>query len=567
MAKKDQIKAGNAYIELKLKSEKFRQSLRQAQQRLNKFAQSVAVVGTRIVAIGGAGVAAMAACTRSFMAAGDAMDKMSARTGVSVEALSQLKFAAEQSGAAISDIENGLKTLQNKLEDAGRGKSKAIQAFQAIGLSFEYLRAQQPEQQLNLIAAAINRLPTAAAKTKASMELLGNTALVPMLGNMQALRAEADKLGLTMSTTDAQAAANLVDQVNILNSQMKMLFFEVGSALAPELIKLAEYFKTVMIDAVAWIKQNHGLIVSIAKIAAKILAFGAALLAISAIIKAVALVVGILGTAFTVLQTIAVVTAKLIMLPFISLPAAIIAAVTLVTGLLMYFQGYFDGVMESVGATFKETFQGIKDALAAGDIELAAKIMLTGLNLIWIKLTTPLKNYFWDMVDSITEAILEIMVALAKALSYVGIDTLKDWGFDEGALTSLKQDSANRRKGYENDIRNEQEELSKLTGEAKKKAEEAKQKAEEANKPTDPSQFTFEIPLEALAQIQQPAIQQTIDKTVKGGSFGSFFADQLSYMMGGNAADRTARATEQTAELLREQNRKMDKKGGLKYAK
>ncbi len=44
-----------------------------------------------------------------FAAAGDAMDKMSARTGVLVEELSRLKFAADRSGGSVSDIDAALR--------------------------------------------------------------------------------------------------------------------------------------------------------------------------------------------------------------------------------------------------------------------------------------------------------------------------------------------------------------------------------------------------------------------------------------------------------------------------
>ena len=45
----------------------------------------------------------------SFADAGDAIQKMALRTGFSTEALSELKFAAEQSGASLEDNREGIK--------------------------------------------------------------------------------------------------------------------------------------------------------------------------------------------------------------------------------------------------------------------------------------------------------------------------------------------------------------------------------------------------------------------------------------------------------------------------
>ena len=61
------------------------------------------------LAIGaGAALAGLAiAGIKAFVSLGDSLDKMSKRTGFSVEALGELKFAAEQSGASSGDNREG----------------------------------------------------------------------------------------------------------------------------------------------------------------------------------------------------------------------------------------------------------------------------------------------------------------------------------------------------------------------------------------------------------------------------------------------------------------------------
>jgi hypothetical protein len=51
---------------------------------------------------------------------------MSKRTGVSVEALSELGFAAEQSGADLATLEAGLRRMSRVIKDGGAHRWPSI---------------------------------------------------------------------------------------------------------------------------------------------------------------------------------------------------------------------------------------------------------------------------------------------------------------------------------------------------------------------------------------------------------------------------------------------------------
>ena len=57
-------------------------------------------IGTKIFGLGAAAIAPLLATTNVFAELGDQLAKMSARTGISVESLSELGYAAEQIGRA-----------------------------------------------------------------------------------------------------------------------------------------------------------------------------------------------------------------------------------------------------------------------------------------------------------------------------------------------------------------------------------------------------------------------------------------------------------------------------------
>ena len=70
-------------------------------------------------------LAPLVASAKLFIGYGDQVAKMAKRTGLSVEALSELQYAAGQSGVEVATLENGLRRMQRSIYDAGRGLSTA----------------------------------------------------------------------------------------------------------------------------------------------------------------------------------------------------------------------------------------------------------------------------------------------------------------------------------------------------------------------------------------------------------------------------------------------------------
>ena len=92
-----------------------------ASKTLERTSRSLAAVG-KSAAVAGAAVTALAAISiHSFASAGDEVQKMALRTGFSVEELSRLKFAAEQSGTSLAGLETGVRTMQKRMLDADAG--------------------------------------------------------------------------------------------------------------------------------------------------------------------------------------------------------------------------------------------------------------------------------------------------------------------------------------------------------------------------------------------------------------------------------------------------------------
>jgi len=81
------IRAGKAFVELGANDTKLVRGLKAAQAKLRAFGAAVQGIGLRMMAFGAAGLAPLTLAVKHFASAGDTLDKMSKRTGLSAEAL------------------------------------------------------------------------------------------------------------------------------------------------------------------------------------------------------------------------------------------------------------------------------------------------------------------------------------------------------------------------------------------------------------------------------------------------------------------------------------------------
>lgn len=435
------IRAGRAFVELGV-SDKLTRGLKRAQARLKAFGAGVRNLGMRVTAVAGAALVPLVATLKVFSKVGDQLDKMSARTGVSVESLSELGFAAEQSGANLETLENGLRVMQRSINDAGRGLSTATEALSDLGLTFGELENLSPELQFKLIADRLARIEDPSKRAAVAMQVFGRsgTKLLPMLKDgaqgIEALQQQARELGLTISTQAAKDAALLTDTLNILWRTLKQAAFAIGAALAPLLIDLTNRVTRVVVVVTDWIMQNKVLIVTVAKIAAVAVAAGIGLVVLGTTALVAAAMLDGLASILAGIKfaLVALVTGLGALLSPIGL--VIGAVVALGTTAVVYTGAAgeaLDWLKEQFGRlrdVVKKVMGGIADALAAGDITLAAQILWLSLKLAWQQGIDALnrvwleaKRFFLSIVHGMWYGALAVAQQVWHALEVGWIET------------------------------------------------------------------------------------------------------------------------------------------------
>ncbi|MEQ9616669.1 MAG: phage tail tape measure protein [Phycisphaerales bacterium] len=620
MANSRGIRAGRAFVELGV-SDRLSAGLRRAQRRLRAFGAGVRQVGLRLVAAGAAALGPLAATVRIFAKAGDELEKMSRRTGLSVEALSELGFAAEQSGADLETLEKGVRTMQRAVNDLGRGLSTQVDAFGDLGLSIEDLEGLSPEQQFKLIAQRLSQVTDATKRAAIAQQIFGRagTRLLPLMeqgaAGMEALQQEARRLGLTISTKTAKDAARLTDAFNIVRRVLRITAITVGSALAPALERAAKRVTRIAVVTNEWIKQNKQVVVTAAKVALGVVAIGTALIAVGLLLALVGAAFGGLAAIVSAAgAALGVVTAALgaVLSPIGLLIAA------LAGGVVAFFRFTSAGqaALEFLGEKFSSllgiagrALGGIRDALAAGDIPQAAKVLWAGLRLVFLEGTKEIRETFADGLLIMRLAMVDVLGTMSRlwtrfasgvqsvwertqnflAKRFTELFGLFDDSLDvdaakaqldaqsqakleslaretEDALKRISDEQDERTRGLLDDAADKMEQRRKALQEAKRKLDEAIDEARSKREESDAQDATSPSLRDRFSNIEDQlgAIGDGIKQRVEArGTFNALAVQGLA--SGSDAIDRTARASEQTARNTRRLVESA-RSGGLTFA-
>src|SRR3990167_189493 len=144
----------------------------------------------------------------------DQLGKMAQKTGIAVEALSTLSFAARISNVENGELTIGLRQLAKSIVEASTGTGEGADAFDKLGIAVRDAqgRVKDSETVLKDVADAFAKMGDGSAKSELAMRLFGRsgTQLIPLLNEGRAgiekLQAQARALGLEISDNTAKAA-------------------------------------------------------------------------------------------------------------------------------------------------------------------------------------------------------------------------------------------------------------------------------------------------------------------------------------------------------------------------
>lgn len=253
-----------------MNSAQFQAGLKSAQVNLSNFGKTVAK-GLGLVSIAAAGAAAaLGYAVKGAIDHADELSKASQKIGVSVEALSQLEYAAKLSDVSLEQLTTGLRQFSKAIVEASsNGKSGPAEVFKALGVAIKDASGnlRSNEQVFADVADRFSKMENGALKTSLAMQLFGKSGadLIPLLNGgkvgLAELAAEADRLGITLSNSAAVNAEAFNDTLTkiggvlqgvtnkIMEAALPALQSLANTLASPEFAKAAEVLATTLVGA------------------------------------------------------------------------------------------------------------------------------------------------------------------------------------------------------------------------------------------------------------------------------------------------------------------------------
>lgn len=179
------------------------------------------------------GIATMGTFTKSIIdsskqtaAAGDQIDKMSQKLGLSAKAYQEWDYVLGQSGADITSMSTGIKTLTNKLDDAKNGSESAQSMFAALGLSMDDLGKMSREDVFAAVISGFQGMEDSTERAALANDLFGKSGqeLTPLfnttIAETEAMKKAANDLGMVMSDEAVKGSADFVDAMDNFSRAM-----------------------------------------------------------------------------------------------------------------------------------------------------------------------------------------------------------------------------------------------------------------------------------------------------------------------------------------------------------
>ena len=213
--------------------------------------QSIGLLAKTSTAIAAAS-AGFIAWASSVTASIDPMIQLSRETGVAIEKIQALGFAASVSGSSAGALESTVANLSKKIGDASRGMGAANQAFNRLGIQVRNTNGslKSADQVLDDVRRSVQRLNIPLAEQRSLLGQMGiDQSLVQMLNQtdeeINTLIGRAQRLGV-VTKDQADQAASYNDSLTTLRFGLRAVQTQMAVGLAPTMQSVADGFVTLL---------------------------------------------------------------------------------------------------------------------------------------------------------------------------------------------------------------------------------------------------------------------------------------------------------------------------------
>lgn len=407
-------------------------------------------------AAGGAIVGALGLAVKSFAQTGDEIQKMSMRTALTTEVLSEYKFALEQSGSTIQGFEKSIRRMSSFIQDGRDGLTTTTDALDTLGVSVKELEGLGVEDAFVFLSSALADVEDDITQAALAQDLFGRsgTALLPLLAQgadgIAALREEAQDLGIVFDQDMADSAARVVDAQNTMRKSTLGLQMAFAEHLAPALSGTLETIGDVISKVSAFSEKNPVLTKTIA--------------ALGLVLGTLLVTVGLIGLGLPILATgFGMVAAT---------SAIFTASLWAQVGAWIALNAATGGIIIAIGAVVA----GV--VLLIMNWETAVRAMKIGINFM-TGMFEKYANMFVILINKMIDGVNSLGGLFGKELDHIAMVEIPKFNTAMEEMADVSDEST------EEIIENQEEVTDSMREELGEQAKLAKEAAREAREHTD----------------------------------------------------------------------------------
>lgn len=329
-------------------------------------------------------------------AAGQSIEDTAAAVGVLGNSGIKATMAGTDLAIILKEMSSG--DAAEKLREIGVATTNSdgsvrslVDVMQELG---EATKSMSESERLGFMSAAFKR----AAKSAIILADAGD-GFTDLQTKINHSTGSVDRMAATMEDTIGGAFRSFL-------SAVEGLAIGIGDALAPEIRDWTNSITSNIQTVVEWLKENRGLVVTIAKLTAGVIAGGIALYGLGTVFGALSSIVSFFaGT--TIFAGSAIGIMGTLISALLTPVGAIVAAVGLAAAAFIDWGSVGQKATSFLSEAFRvlkddalKTFGGISDAMAAGDLGLAAEILWASLKVEWERGLLYLKGLWDNFLDT-----------------------------------------------------------------------------------------------------------------------------------------------------------------------
>lgn len=246
---------GTLTLDLLVKTGSFITGFSKAERESKKFSDNVSKnlrnTATAFTGLVAGATAATTALVKNSINIAAGFDDISQSSGIAVESISALSYAAELEGVSVESLGSSLNKFSKTIATARDESSAAAVTFQSLGIAIKNADGslRDSDELLLEVADRFSRIEDGAAKAAAAQQLFGKSGadLIPFLNNGRdaiiQLTDEAERLGLVISATTAKQADEFNQNLLTLGKIVEGTGLQISAKLLPQLVEFSELVK------------------------------------------------------------------------------------------------------------------------------------------------------------------------------------------------------------------------------------------------------------------------------------------------------------------------------------